>query len=75
MSENDKSQDSDRNVLILLDRFTRWLQAYATKTKSTAETVKFFKRFVGPQAKPEHFYSDGAQELIGACKELSLIHI
>ena len=60
--------------MVILDRFTRWLQAYAAKTKAAVECVKFFKRFLGPQCKPEHVYTDNSQEFIASLKELGWPH-
>jgi len=60
--------------MIILDRYSRWLQGYACKSKSAAECIKYFKRFVGPQFKPEHVYSDNSKELISACTELGWAH-
>ena len=61
-------------AMIILDRYSRWLQGYACKSKSAAECIQYFKRFVGPQFKPEHVYSDNSKELISACKELGWAH-
>ena len=74
LNDNDASRQADKVALIILDRYSRWLQGYACKTKSTNETVKYLKRFVGPQFKPEHVYSDNSKELIGACEELEWPH-
>ena len=41
------------------------------KTKTSDECVLNFQKFVGPQCKPEHVYSDNSKELIKALKELS----
>ena len=56
--DDDASREADRVAMIILDRYSRWLQGYACKSKSAAECVKYFKRCVGPQFKPEHVYSD-----------------
>ena len=74
INENDASRESDRVALIILDRYSRWLQGYASKQKTAAECEKFFKRFVGPQCKPEHVYTDNSQEFLAALKELNWPH-
>ena len=56
LNEDDASRENDRVAMIILDRFTRWLQGYACKGKSASECLKFFKCFLGPQCKPEHVY-------------------
>ena len=40
ISEADKGLENERTALIVLDRFTRWLQGYAGKGKSGLETMK-----------------------------------
>ena len=72
--DDDASREADKVVMIILDRYSRWLQGYACKSKSAAECIKCFKRFVGPQFKHEHVYSDNSKELISACKELGWAH-
>ena len=47
INENDSSRESDRAALLILDRYSRWLQGYASKQKTASECEKFFKRFVG----------------------------
>ena len=74
LNDDDASRDADKVALIVLDRFTRWLQGHACRDKSTNEAVKYLKRFVGPQFKPEHIYTDNSKELILACKELNWPH-
>ncbi len=74
INEADASRESDRAALIVLDRFTRWLQGYASKQKSAAECERFFKRFVGPQCKPEHFFTDNSSELMNSLKTLDWAH-
>ena len=72
--DDDASREADRVAMIILDRYSRWLQGYACKSKSAAECIKYFKRFAGPQFKPEHVYSDNSKELISACSELGWAH-
>ena len=53
LNEDDASRENDRVAMIVLDRFTRWLQGYACKGKTACECAKFSKQFLGPQCKPE----------------------
>ena len=50
------------------------MQGYASREKKTSECVKFLKRFIGPQCKPEHVYTDNAGELVAALEELKWPH-
>ena len=62
LNEDDASRNHDRVALIILDRFTQWTESYPCKTKSSDECVICFQKFVGPQVKPEHVYTDGSEE-------------
>ena len=75
INENDSSRESDRVALLVLDRYSRWLQAYASKQQIASECEKFFKRFVGPQCKPEHVFTDKAQEFRNSLRGTASRHI
>ena len=64
LDEDDKSRSQDRLAMGVLDRVTQWLQGYPCKTKTSDECVLHLQKFVGPQCKPEHVYSDNSKELI-----------
>ena len=74
LNEADASRTGDRVALIVLDRFTRWLQGYAALTKSADECTKAFLRFLGPQVIPGHVYTDNSKELIKSLEELKWLH-
>ena len=57
-----------------MDRWTRWLQAYATLTKNARESVESFKQFLGPFLKALYVYSDNSEELEKAMKDLGFPH-
>ncbi|MHC4952052.1 MAG: integrase catalytic domain-containing protein, partial [Planctomycetota bacterium] len=57
-----------------LDRFTRWLQGYAANSKASDEIVRDMQRFLGPQVKPQHVYTDNSKEFIKAMQELNWPH-
>ena len=68
LNEDDESRDYDRVALIVMDRFTRWLQGYAASTKHAKEVQRDLQRFLGPQLKPQHVYTDNSQEFRKALK-------
>ena len=74
LNEDDASRVGDRVALIILDRYTRWLQGYASKSKNHQESMKAFRRFVGPQMTPDHVYTDNSKELEKALEELNWLH-
>jgi len=74
LNEDDASRSEDRNVLIVQDAFTKWLQAYPVKTKSADDAKSSIKRFLGPQQSAKHAYSDNFKELIKAFKDLQIDH-
>ena len=74
LNEDDESRDRDRVALVILDRFTKWLQSYAAQTKEANEVVRAFQCFVGPQVKPQHVYTDNSKEFITAMEELNWSH-
>ncbi|MHC4951072.1 MAG: hypothetical protein ACYTEU_08835, partial [Planctomycetota bacterium] len=61
-------------ALIVMDRFTRWLQGYAANSKASDEIVRDLQRFLGPQVKPQHVYTDNSKEFIAALQELNWPH-
>ena len=65
-NEDDSSRTYDRVALVVLDRFTRWLQSYAANSKEAKEIDSDLQRFLGPQVKPQHVYTDNSKELEAA---------
>ena len=45
-----------------------------SKTKDADETAAGIKRFLGPQKKAEHVYTDGSKEFKKACEDLQVLH-
>ena len=72
--EDDESRDNDRVALIIVDRYTRWLQGFAAQSKEHSEIVRDLQRFLGPQTKPKHVYTDNSKEFITAMKQLNWTH-
>lgn len=56
--------------MVIQDRHKTWICAYPLRTKNTADTAYALRRFVGPQSKPEHIYTDDSGECAAAAKEL-----
>ena len=74
LNEDDESRKQDRVALIVLDRFTKWLQGYAAKSKAHDEVMRDLQRFLGPQVKPQHVFTDNSKEFIKALEELNWPH-
>ena len=74
LNKDDTSRDHDRVALIIFDRFTRWLQAYPSSTKSAKEVRYAFRQFLGPYLKAKYVYTDNAAEFKKALEELEYPH-
>ena len=74
LNENNASRSSDRLAMVVLDRFTQWLQGYPSKTKTADECDIYLEEFVGPQCEPQHVYSDNSKEFIKALRDLKWRH-
>ena len=46
------SRKQCRFMLVIKDRYTQWIQAYATQTKSAEESTSAFQKSPGAYAKP-----------------------
>ena len=64
VNDADSSRSFDKTALIIQDRATNWLMGIACKTKEHAEVVMAFKRFLGPQIKAQHVYTDASKEFL-----------
>lgn len=45
LNEDDESRDHDRNICVVCDRATMWIQGYCDKTKSAEATTHALERF------------------------------
>ena len=59
----DLSRNKDRVAAVVLDIYSKWLQAYASKTNSALSTKKAIRRFLGPQIRPDYIFSDNSKEI------------
>ena len=64
----------DRDALVVLDRATRWVGFYPSKTKASHEVEMALKAFIGPTAEAKYAYSDNAPELIFALDAFGIPH-
>ena len=74
LNEDDKTRSDDQNALVIQDRYTNWIQSYPVTSKNAHETLKSFQRFLGPQTKAKHTYTDGSKEFEKALDEMSMSH-
>ena len=51
-----------KNALIIQDRYTTWLQGYASPNKSAHDTKICLRRFMGPKLDAAQTYTNGASE-------------
>ena len=45
LNEDDESRNADRVALVIMDRFTRWLQSYAANSKASDEVIRDLQPF------------------------------
>ena len=68
--KEEASRHKDTVSLVILDRFHHWLRQYPAPAKSADEIEIAFQKFLGPQTKPKHVYTDGSEEFKCAFKKL-----
>ena len=68
--DDQASRGGARYALIIQDEYTKWIQAYATRSRSHTEVVQAFRRFMPMNQMPKHVYLDNAPELLKAMDEL-----
>ena len=74
ISEDHASRSGCRTALVIQDRATQWIQAYAAVQHTKEETMCAFQRFLGPGIAPKHVYTDGSGEFNSAMKLLGFSH-
>ena len=74
LADDQSARNGARYALIIQDEYTKWIQAYATKTRSHEEVVLAFSRFMPLNTKPRHVYVDNAPELLKALEEMRWNH-
>ena len=54
--------------------YTKWIQGFPCENKSAEKTMLYLRRFLGPQVRPEHVYTDNSSEFISAMEQLNFTH-
>ena len=58
----DENESREKLLLVVQDAFTKWIQAYACKSRKAEEVKLLIKRFLGPGKQCQHAYSDNAED-------------
>ena len=72
--ENISAEDENLVACIIQDGAIDWLQGYACKTKGAANTLWCFQRFLGPNIKAKHVYTDNSKEFAAALEDMCVCH-
>ena len=72
--EEEISRHDDTCALVILDRFTRWLDCFPLPNRSAESTEDALNKFIGPKQKVKRFYTDCSAELIAAARALGWKH-
>ena len=70
--KDEASKDEDR--VACQDKATYFIGAYPSDSKSAKATKKAFQRFLGPQQKAQHIYTDNSKEFKAVLDDLELDH-
>lgn len=68
--KNDSARNGDTCAVVIQDRHTTWICVYPMRTHTTSDTSYSLRRGVGPQAKPDHIYTDDAGGFAASTKAL-----
>ena len=71
---NKSAEDENLTACIIQDGATDWLQAYPCKTKGAEDTLRCFQRFLGPNIKAKHVYTDNSKEFAKALDDMCVAH-
>ena len=71
LAEDQSARGGERYALVIQDEYSKWIQSYATRTRSHEEVVMAFRRFMPLNSKLTHVYVDNAPELLKALVELN----
>ena len=74
LSEGCESRHYHRNVVVVPDLATQWIQSYPCKTKTSQETQKSLQKFLEPTRKPKVIHTDISIQLGNSCEDLSWNH-
>ena len=73
VNDGDRSRHNDHIACVIQGQHMKYLMSFAPPTKSAADTNKAFQRFLGPQVKPKHVYTDGSNEFEKALKDFDIL--
>ena len=75
LNEGSKSAEEENLVAcIIQDAYTGIIGAYPCPTKSAVETTKSFQRYLGPDVKAKHVYTDNLKEFQCSLADLAVSH-
>ena len=60
LNEEGESRNNDRYAVVVQDLATQWIQSYPSKTKTSQETEKSLRKFLGPSQKPKVIETDNS---------------
>ena len=72
--DNKSAEDENLYACIIQDDATDWLQAYPCKTKGAEDTLRCFQKFLGPDIKAKHVYTDNSKEFAKALDRMLVCH-
>ena len=60
LNEEGESRNNHRYAVVVQDLATQWIQSYPCKTKTSQETERSLRKFLGPSEKPKVMYTDNS---------------
>ena len=69
INEHMQSRNKDQVALIIQDRYSHYIQGFPAPNKTAEETIMAFLRYLGPNVRPGHVYSDNSKELNKAMRK------
>ena len=74
LSERCESRHNHRYAVVVQDLATLWIQSFPCKTKTSQETEKSLRKFLGPSEKPKVTCTYSSLEFGKSCEDLSWNH-
>ena len=72
--DNKSAEDEALCACIIQDGATDWLQASPCKTKGADDTLRCSRKFLGPDIKAKHVYTDNSKEFAKALDRMLVCH-
>ena len=73
-NEGSESRHNHRNLIVVQDLVTQWIESYPCKTKTSQETDKSLRKFLVPSEKPKVTHTYNSLEFGKSCEDLSWNH-